>query len=345
MKLSSTIALAAVLAAALVSPLDACTRYLSTNKLGVFAARSMNWPESTEPVLTILPRGMKREGGMLDGKLIIKENPATWTSKYGSMVTTVYGLGAGEGINEKGLAGHLLFLRATDYGTRDASKPGVHGAMWLQYMLDNAATVEEALKVLDEVQPVMIDARGHKSTLHVAIEDATGDSAIIEYVGGKRVVHHGKQYQAMTNDPTYDEQLALLKEYDFSKPSSDVKLPGNVKATDRFVRTVYFGAMLPEPKNEREAVANMFSIVRNVSVPFGAPYANFGIYNTEYRSVMNVSKGRYYFELTTSPNVVWVDLSKFSFEAGAPVMLLNPDNVDLSGDVSEKFTKAEKAPY
>jgi len=345
MRFTTKCLLALILAAVAASPVDACTRYLTTNKLGVFAARTMDWPESTEPVLTVFPRGMQRDGGMLGGVAVVKDNPAKWTSKYGSLVTTVYGLGAADGINEKGLAGHLLFLNAADYGQRDPSKPGVHGGFWLQYLLDQAATVEEAVKLLDEIQPVMVEARGHKSTVHVAIEDASGDSAIIEYVGGKRVIHHGKQYQIMTNDPPYDQQLALLSRYDFSKPSSDVSVPGNVKATDRFVRTAYFGAMLPEPANEREAVANMLAIARNASVPFGAPYKGFGIYNTEYRTVTNLTKRLYYFELTTSPNVVWIDLSKLNFDTGAPVMMLKPDDINLWGDVSDKLTKAEKSPY
>ena len=69
--------------------------------------------------------------------------------------------------------------------------------------------------------------------------------------------------------------------------------------------------MLPEPKNEREAVAGVFAIARNVSVPFGAPYKGFGIYNTEYRTVTDLTNKRYFFELTTSPNVIWADLAKF----------------------------------
>jgi Linear amide C-N hydrolases, choloylglycine hydrolase family len=39
--------------------------------------------------------------------------------------------------------------------------------------------------------------------------DATGDSAIFEYLCGKLVIHHGRQYTVMTNSPVYDEQLAL----------------------------------------------------------------------------------------------------------------------------------------
>ena len=52
----------------------------------------------------------------------------------------------------------------------------------------------------------------------------------------------------------------------------------------------------------------------------------------------------YFFELTTAPNVIWVDFSTFNLEAGAPVMLLDPDNVELTGDVSAQFV-AGAAPY
>lgn len=239
----------------------------------------------------------------------------------------------------------MLFLNSADFGPRDASKPGVHGGLWLQFILDNAANVNEALALLDTVQIVMVEARGTKTTVHLAIEDASGDSAIIEYVNGKPLIHHGREYRVMTNDPPYDEQLALLKKGDFSKPSSEMALPGNVNPRDRFQRASYYLPMLPEPKSEREAVAGVLAIARNVSVPFGAPYKGFGIYNTEYRTVIDLTNKIYFFELTTTPNVIWADLSKFKLDAGSPVMLLDPDNLALSGDVTAKFSKAAKAPF
>ena len=325
---------------------DACSRILwNDNKLAVVVARTMDWPESTEPVLTVFPRGMKRNGGRLGPVEVIKDNPLTWTTKYGSLVTTIYGVGTADGFNERGLGAHMLFLKSADFGPRDTSKPGVNGGLWAQYLLDNAATVNEALALLDNVQVVMTEARGTKTTVHLAIEDASGDSAIIEYVGGKQVVHHGREFKIMTNDPTYDEQLALLKKLDFSKPSSDTPLPGNVKPTDRFQRIAYYLPMLPEPKSEREAVAGVLAIARNVSVPFGAPYKDFGIYNTEYRTVIDLTNKRYFFELTTSPNVIWANLAKFKLAAGAPVMVLNPDKINLAGEVSGKFRKSAKVPF
>jgi len=323
----------------------ACSRILwNDNGHGVMVGRTMDWPESTEPVLTVLPRGMERDGGLLAGQPVVAENPARWTSKYGSLVTTVYGIGTADGLNEAGLGAHLLYLTATDFGPRDPSLPGLHAGLWTQYVLDNAATVAEALALLDKVQVVLVEAHGHKATVHLAIEDASGDSAIIEYIDGKPVVHHGPEYRVMTNDPSYDQQIALLAGMDFSNPSSDMPLPGNVNARDRFQRASYYLALLPDPANEREAAASILSVARNVSVPFGAPYKGFGIYNTEYRTAMNLTDRRYYFELTTSPNLIWADLSAMNLDAGSGVRTLDPDNIALSGNVTGDFTRAP-APF
>ncbi len=324
----------------------ACTRVLwNTNRLGVFTSRTMDWPESTESRLVVFPRGIARDGGMLGGQVLVKDNPARWNSRYGSIVTSVYHIGAADGFNEKGLAGHMLFLPSTDFGPRDPSKPAVNAGLWLQYVLDNAATVQEALQLLNTVQIRPAGARGHQATVHLAIEDASGDSAIIEHLEGREVVHHGREFRVMTNDPPYDEQLALLAKLDFSKPSSEMPLPGNVNPRDRFARASYYLAMLPEPASEREAVASVLAIARNVSVPFGAPYKDFGIYNTEYRTVVDLTRRRYFFELSTIPNLTWVELSRFNLGAGAAVMLLDPDNVALSGDISAKFKPVAQAPF
>jgi penicillin V acylase-like amidase (Ntn superfamily) len=80
-----------------------------------------------------------------------------------------------------------------------------------------------------------------------------------------------------------------------------------------------------------------------VSIPFGAP-VNGSTFDTEYRTVSDLSNARYYFELTTAPNVIWTDLKKLNISEGAQVMKLNPNNIDLSGDVTAKFVPAS-APF
>ena len=119
-------------------------------------------------MLTVFPRGLARDGGKVGGEVAVAENPARWTSKYGSLVTTIYGIGTADGINEAGLAAHMLYLNAADFGPRDPSNPGLQAGLWAQYVLDNAATVEEALKLLEGIQIVMAETHGHKANVHLA---------------------------------------------------------------------------------------------------------------------------------------------------------------------------------
>jgi penicillin V acylase-like amidase (Ntn superfamily) len=191
----------------------------------VLVARTMDWPESTQPILTVLPRGLAHDGGKIGAEDLHDPNPEKWTSKYGSLVTTVYGLGAADGMNERGLAAHMLYLNAADFGQRDAKLPGVQAGLWEQYALDNSATVAEALDVLMKIQPIAIEAHGHKANVHLALEDAGGDSAIIKCIDGKPVVHHGREFRVMTNDPSYDQQLLLLKGQDSANRRATCRCP------------------------------------------------------------------------------------------------------------------------
>src|SRR5579863_1902263 len=80
---------------------EVCTRVLwNDNNLAVFSGRTMDWPESTQPILTVFPRGMRRDGGRAGPETVVAQNPARWISRYGSLVTTIYGIGTADGLNE-----------------------------------------------------------------------------------------------------------------------------------------------------------------------------------------------------------------------------------------------------
>ena len=139
-----------------------CTRVLwNTNDLAVLTGRTMDWPESTQPLIVAFPAGRQRDGIQPTG-IVDDPNPLRWTSRYASLVTTIYGAGSVGGLNEAGLAGHGLYLESADYGVRDPTKPAVQAGLWLQYLLDRAATVAEALVLMDEIQLVKISVRGHE---------------------------------------------------------------------------------------------------------------------------------------------------------------------------------------
>ena len=92
-------------------------------------------------------------------------------------------------------------------------RPAMGISIWTQYVLDNFATVREAVDELKK-ETFRIDAPrmpngGPESTLHMAITDETGNTAVLEYLDGKLSIHEGKEYQVMTNSPRYEYQLAI----------------------------------------------------------------------------------------------------------------------------------------
>ena len=143
----------------------------------------------------------------------------------------------------------------------------------VRYLLDNFASVNEAVAALHDVQvvPVPIGKKSKIFGLHFAIEDKTGDSAIIEFIDGNLVIHHGREYTVMTNDPPYNVQIENLDRYEAF--GGEDPLPGNIEADERFVGLQYFSQYLPETRDHDKAVAYMLSVMRTVAAPFGAPYA------------------------------------------------------------------------
>ena len=317
----------------------ACTRVLWAAPDGqVLVGRTQDWTERIGSAFRLYPRGIERVGA-------VAANPLKWTSKYGSVALSGYGIGTHEGINEKGLSGHILYLaEEAAFGERDPKREAIGIMQWAQYYLDNFATVAEAVEAtrsLDfQIEPLILP-NGFPTLVHLSLSDKTGDSAVIEYSNGKPQIYHDKRFTVMTNEPTYDKQIENLKQY--RTFGGDKPLPGERSPADRFVRAAYYASGLPKPASQGEAAAFMYSVIRNVSVPFGLGDPDKpNIASTIFRTVQDLTGGRYYFESTYAPNVVWIDWSKLDFSEGRPQMELAVEKeiFSLNGDVTSQFKDA-----
>ena len=333
------IALAAITAGTQLNTTEACTRVVYQGKDNtVLTARSMDWKEDTRSNLWIFPRGMKRNGE-------IGKNPLEWTSKYGSVVASAYDICSTDGMNEKGLVANLLWLAESEYPQWDGKKPGLSIAAWVQYILDNFATVDEAVSYVEkgtfEVVSDMMPDGTRMATLHLSISDADGDNAIFEYIGGELKIHHDKSYQVMTNSPVFDQQLAL-NDY-WKNIGGTTFLPGTNRAADRFVRASFYINAIPKVADTRTAVASVFSVIRNTSVPLGITTPNEpNISSTRWRAVSDQKNKVYFFESTIQPNVFWVNLQDVDFSEKAPVKMLDlVSGKTYAGNTAEQFVEAK----
>lgn len=317
----------------------ACSRVFYESGSGdCFTGRTMDWMESMNSKMWVFPRGMKRDGGVGPGSV-------EWTSRYGSVVTSVYDFGSSDGMNEAGLVVNMLYLVESEYGTQSRSdQKRLSVGAWLSYVLDNFPTVSEAVSALrdDSICVIAPDLpNGKRSGVHLSLSDAKNNSAILEYIDGKLVIHEGSELRVMTNSPPYDRQLAI-KEY-WEEIGGATFLPGTHRAADRFSRLNYNLKAVPKVNTSRMAVATVFSIIRHISVPLGiVDPQKPNLASTLWRTMADHSARRYYFEPVTSPSVFWVDLRKLDLSEGAPVKSLAVEGADvlLSGEVSGEFAPA-----
>lgn len=321
---------------------EACTRFVYQGAAGqVITGRSMDWKTDIDSNIWVFPAGMKRSGEA-------GPNSIEWTSKYGSVITAAYDIATTDGINEAGLVANVLWLVESEYPKYDDKTPGLSLAAWAQYVLDNFATVDEAIKALEKHPYTLVSANvpgeDRLTTLHLSLSDSSGDSAIVEYIDGEQVIHHSRDYQVMTNSPTFNQQLALNSYW--QQIGGTVMLPGTNRASDRFARASFYVNAIPKTDNPVETIASAFSVIRNVSVPYGISTPDQpNISSTRWRTIADHERKLYFFESVMSPNVFWTDLTKLDLtaETGKVMKLeLGPNEANIfSGEVNARFKDAE----
>ncbi|CAM4190933.1 linear amide C-N hydrolase [Kerstersia similis] len=342
MKRATRLGMALAAAAAILAvEAQACTRVIYHGPNDTYlTGRSMDFKDPMISNLWVFPRGMERHGAA-------GPRSVTWKSTYGSLIVSGYEISAVDGMNEAGLNANLLWLADARYPEDDGATPRISLAIWAQYFLDQFATVEEAVKHVQE-HPMLVASGevpgrpGSLAPLHLSLSDATGDSAILEWIDGQLKVHHGREFRVMTNDPPYDEQLAIMKYWRGVDGRSF--LPGTNRAPDRFVRANYYADAVLKSDDPRTAAAALFSVVRNVSVPYGISHPDApNLSTTRWRVVADQKNKLFYAESATAPNVFWVDLQRLDFSEGAETLTLNLGvdmNRVLAGEVSAQFVPA-----
>ncbi|HEU5167231.1 MAG TPA: linear amide C-N hydrolase [Chitinophagaceae bacterium] len=194
------IALAFILSHA--SLLFACTTFFINKNGQMVFGRNYDWVTDAGMVCTNLKGLSKTSMKTENGETI------SWISKYGSITFNQYGKEFPTGgMNEKGLVVELMWLDETKYPAAD-NRPAIGVLQWIQYQLDNCATIEEII-VTD--QQLRISPTG-TTPLHYLVADANGKAATIEFLKGKMVVHKGSDlsFPVFTNN-TYDESVRSVK--------------------------------------------------------------------------------------------------------------------------------------
>lgn len=305
----------------------------------------MDFVAETNTTIFAFPAGLKRTGG-------IDDNPLTWTSKYGSAVTNMYNLIFVDGVNTEGFSGSALYLGESDYQDRDASRPGLSVALWLQYFLDMHSTVNETVaevcdgageKGFQVVPKGLIPGIG--TNVHLALTDRTGDTVVMEFAEKKLKCWHSVEYNVMTNEPSFDQQLAIKT---YWEPVSNSSLPGSSRPPDRFVRLSHYRKYIPTAQDLATAVSYVAGMIRAVSTPILPTslqaIGGEDIWPTYWRVYQDLVDGMFFYESATSPLFIWFSYKDFDLSTGGKAKVLDLTGEpwhQLAGNVTSKFVDVD----
>lgn len=243
-------------------------------------------------------------------------NPAKWVSRYGSVTFNQYGReNPSGGMNEEGLVIELMWLDDTQYPAA-ADLPTVGTLEWIQYQLDNSATVAE---VIERAEKIRIAS---EVKLHYLVSDKEGDRASVEFLNGRLVTHRGENLplSALTND-TYEKSLTYSKSVSGEKARSESSL-------DRFTRAAEKSEKFSEkPRTEAEALKYAFEILENVRQKN----------STQWSIVYDQRRGKIHFRSMQSPKVKTIDTRSFDYACRDTVKIFEI-NSKTEGDVTAKFS-------
>ena len=296
-------------------PVFPCTTFVMQGGDRIYFGRNLDWDWESGMVFVNQRNVQKRA-------FVAAENAVKWKSKYGSVTFNQFGreMPFG-GMNEVGLVVENMWLDETKYPPTDA-RPEISMLQWIQYQLDNCATVEEVIATDKQIR---LENTPVRARIHYLVCDAKGDTATIEFLDGELRVHRGKDlsHHALANDP-YQPSADYLKAH---PQSEDLSKPlGKKDSLNRFCRAAARATAFKPAKNPTQDLAYAFATLDQVRQ---------GKY-TVWQMVYDVPARQIYFRTLTNPQTRRVDLKALNFECNRPVQCV---------DIQSNSTAAGTLPF
>lgn len=249
--------------------------------------------------------------------LITKGNPAKWVAKYGSVSFNQFGREfPSGGMNEAGLVVELMWLDDTKYPEPD-DRPTVGSTLsWIQYQLDNSATIEDVI-----ASDKLIRIAQSSVPIHYLLADRSGKCMSVEFLAGKMVYHTGEtmMVKTLTND-TYEKSVEYLKRHEGFGGTEPVK--NDKGSLGRFV-TACSMVKAYKPEAGKTAVDYGFNILKTIDQ---------GDY-TRWSIIYDIKNLAVYFRTSDNRKIKNIKLADLNFSCATDVKMLDI-NSDLEGNVN-----------
>jgi choloylglycine hydrolase len=233
-----------------------------------------------------------------------QQKPVRWVSRYGSVTFNQFGREQPlEGMNSAGLVIATLWLDETALPEGE-TLPTVNPLQWVQYQLDVSASVAEVLRR----DSALTIAPGAGSTVHFFVADSAGNSAVVEYLGGRRVHRLNPRVRAITNNRYTESESTLAGLTPFGGTGA---VPTDFGSLARFDRAALYLQRF-NPADSIAAVDYSFALLSAVSLGM----------STKWSLVYDIGQRRVWFRTQRNQSLRRIDLREMDFAGTSPVMML-----------------------
>lgn len=305
---------AVVLVMFLPRPAESCSTFYLDGDRPVFG-KNYDWSIDVGLVV-VNKRGLSKVA-------MANKPPAAWTSRYGSVTFNQYGYGLPSGgMNEAGLVVELMWLDDSEYPAPD-SRPGLGTTQWIQYQLDNSATVDD---VIASDSKIRIE-NGGSAKIHYLVADTKGGCAAVEFLDGKLVYHtrDSLPWTVLTNH-TYASSVEYIR--GFEGFGGDRRVSQSKTSLGRFVNAAAMVTRFDESGGE-SSVDYAFGILDRVAQGE----------STKWSIVYDMRDATIHFRTFANAERRSITLADCDFDCDTPVRVLDI-NSSLSGDIT-----GELVPY
>ena len=334
----------------------ACTDFeIKSTEGTVVTGRSMEWGTDMKSQLRTYPRQEKRQSQAPDGRPGL-----SWQSQYGYVGANCYGRDMViDGMNEKGLSVGGLWFPGAIYPkvSPEQYKKAINVLDLSDWILGNFATINEVKFGLKDVIIWAEDAPEIKGvpTIHLALHDATGKNAVIEFVDGK-LNFYDNPNGVLTNAPSFDWHLTNLCNYLMLDPANPkpvtigstvltppgqgsgfLGLPGDWTPPSRFIRTTAMLRYAKPVANAADGINLAEHILNAVDIPLGAvrpenKNIDFSDY-TQWALIKDLTNKVLYFRSYKNMQLQAIDLKKIDFSPGTKTKTIPIDGRLITSDI------------
>lgn len=222
-----------------------------------------------------------------------------------------------EAVNEKGLCVSAQNFPGNAHYEKSPLENALNLAPYevIPYILSSFATVSEVEKGLAHLKIIDTPFKSGIPTtpLHFLIADAHTSIVLETTRNGTKI--HKNPLGIMTNNPPFEEQLAIFENYSHLTPVTPSEnahslgldlqgLPGDFSSSSRFIRLSILKKHLVPPTTNEETLSALFTLMSSVSIPKGLVKSKSATdHYTTYTCVINATKGIYYTKLPSSTEI------------------------------------------